>query len=208
MVFRSMLGAAAALCVGAAAQAQNIAEDFSAGAQGWTASNGGALSYQASGGNAGGFLQIADSSSDDFLIVAPTAILGNWSGLLGGTLSFDARNINGDSPDWSLFGELTLSGAAGSVSLDMVAPNLPPADGQWHHYSVQLTVANFGAQLPAVLAQLNGLTIKGEYHNGVSEVLGFDNFSVSAVPEPSQALLLSLGLLGVAPLLRRRRKSI
>ncbi|MDT9000183.1 PEP-CTERM sorting domain-containing protein [Paucibacter sp. APW11] len=200
-----MLGVAALMLALTTAQAQTITEDFSLGAQGWTASNGGALSHQASGGNGGGFLQIADSSSDDFLIVAPTALLGNWSSFLGGTLSFDARNINGDSPDWSPFGELTFSGAAGAVSLDMVSPNLPPADGQWHRYSVQLTVANFGAQLPAVLAQLNGLSIKGEYHNGVSEVLGFDNFSVSAVPEPSQALLLSLGLVGLVPWLRRRR---
>ena len=207
MGVRCTAAAAAMLLVSIGSQAAGFAHGFAADAQGWTASNGGALVYQASGGNAGGFLQVTDVSSDDFLLVAPAAVLGNWSALLGGTLSFDAKNVNGDSPDWAPFGEVTLSGPGGTVMLDIAAPNQPPNDGQWHHYSVQLSVANFGAQLPSVLAQVNSVTLKGEFHAGVTEVVGFDNISVSvsAVPEPSQALLLGLGLAGLTGWRRLRR---
>jgi len=174
-----------------------MAAGFNTDAEGWTTSNGGAQVWMASGGNGGGWLQVTDITDDDFLLNAPTAWLGNWSAFAGGTLSFDARNINGDAPDWAPFGEVTITGAGGGVVFDMVAANNPPADGQWHHYSFVLP--SWG-----VLANVTSLTIKGEFHAGVTEVVGLDNIQVTAVPEPAHAALL-LGGLGLLAALRRRR---
>lgn len=183
------------------------AAGFATDADGWTTTNGGLQTWVATGGNGGGWLRVADSSSDDFLLNAPTVWLGDWSGYLGGTLSFDALNANGESPDWAPFGEVTITGAAGTVVLDAVAANNPPADGQWHRYSVLLSPAagwSGSASLAAVLANVTHLTIKGEFHAGVSEVVGFDNIEVSAVPEPTSAALLLAGV-GLLGALRRKR---
>lgn len=174
-----------------------LAAGFNTDAEGWTASNGGAPVWMASGGNGGGWLQVTDITDDDFLLNAPVAWLGNWSAFAGSTLSFDARNINGDTPDWAPFGEVTITGTGGSLVFDMAAAGAPPADGQWHHYSFVLPAS-------PVLANVTSLTIKGEFHAGVTEVVGFDNIQVTAVPEPSEAALL-LGGLGLLGWLRRRR---
>jgi hypothetical protein len=198
----SLLACAAAM-LSPAARA-DLHYSFDTDAQGWTVFDGGDLSHQAAGGNPGGFLQIADSSSGDFRLVAPASALGNWAAYLGGTLSFDARNIDGEAPDWPEFGQITLGSGSTVLVVDGVAGDAPPADGQWHHYSTQLSTAVFGADLPSVLASLDTLYIKAEFHNGVSEVAGIDNIRITAVPEPGTAALLLSGLVAVATLARRR----
>jgi hypothetical protein len=177
---------------------------FDTDAQGWTVFDGGDLSHQTVGGNPGGFLQIADSSSGDYRLVAPASALGNWLGYLGGTLSFDARNLNGDAPDWPEFGQVTLGSGSTVLVVDGVAGEVPPADGQWHHYSMVLDTAAFGAALPSVLAHLDTLYIKAEFHNGVSEVAGIDNIRITAVPEPTTSALLLAGLAALGRLALRR----
>lgn len=182
------------------------AASFDAGDEGWTSTNGGTQTWQATGGNTGGWLRVEDSSSDDFLLNAPSAWLGNWSVFVGGTLSFDAKNINNESPDWAPFGEVVITGATGTATLDFVAANNPPADGQWHRYSVVLSPSSgwVGTPLASVLSNVTSLTIKGEFHAGVTEVVGIDNITVTAVPEPESAALLLAGL-GVLAGLRRKR---
>jgi hypothetical protein len=51
---------------------------------------------------------------------------------------------------------------------------------------------------------VTSLTIKAEFHNGVSEIAGIDNIQVSAVPEPAHAALLLGGLALLAGLRRKR----
>ncbi|MFG6430806.1 PEP-CTERM sorting domain-containing protein [Roseateles sp. LYH14W] len=184
------------------------AAGFDTGDEGWTtpvAPVGGTQTWQASGGNGGGWLQVEDlDGNSDILLTAPAAWLGDWSTYLGGTLSFDARNVNGASTDWAGFGEVRITGAAGSVLLDIVPAGLPPVGGGWARYSVSLTPAADwrGASLASVLANVTSLTINGEFHAGPGEVVGFDNIQVTAVPEPASAALL-LG--GLALLASRRR---
>jgi len=195
---RSLLAALIAAALPLAASTA-LAAGFDVDAEGWTTTNGGDQVWVASGGNGGGWLQVTDSSNDDFLLNAPAAWLGNWSAFAGGTLSFDAKNVNGDAPDWEPFGEVVITSGANTITFDLVAAGNPPADGQWHHYSVSLS------SVPAaVLANVTSLTIKGEFHAGVTEVVGLDNIEVSAVPEPAQAALL-LGGLGLLAALRRKR---
>jgi hypothetical protein len=202
MAHRSLLLASLiALPLAASAASAN----FNTGDQGWTTTNGGTQVWVASGGNGGGWLQVSDASSDDFLLNAPSAWLGNWSAYAGGTLSFDAKNINNDTPDWAGFGEVTLTSGSTSVTLDIVTAAAPPADNQWHRYSIALSPsAGWSSSLSTVLANVTSLTIKGEFHNGVSEVVGFDNIQVTAVPEPASAALLLAGL-GLLAGWRRKR---
>ena len=193
-----------------AAHAQAATYTFDANDQGWTIFDGGTLTHVAAGGNTGGFLQVEDINDGDMLLVAPGAALGNWSSLLNGTFSFDAKNLNGIDSSWPGFGQVVITSGATSVSFDMVAANNPPRDGQWHTYSVLLNTANFGAALPTVLANVTAFTFKVESHNGFSlnnsELNGIDNVAfTSAVPEPASAVLLGLGLATVA--WRRRRTS-
>jgi len=195
---RSLLAALIATC--SALPLAAAAASFNTDAEGWTTTNGGDQVWVASGGNSGGWLRVTDSSTDDFLLNAPAAWLGNWSVYAGGTLSFDAKNVNGDAPDWAPFGEVTLTGTTGPVVFDLVAAGNPPADGQWHHYSVVLPAS----LTAAALANVTSLTIKGEFHNGVTEVVGFDNIEISAVPEPTQAALMLGGLGLLAAALRRK----
>ncbi|MBW8843465.1 MAG: PEP-CTERM sorting domain-containing protein [Burkholderiales bacterium] len=185
------------------------AAGFATDAEGWTIPAGsGIQTWVATGGNTGGWLQVEDiDGNTDIILTAPASWLGNWSAYLGGTLSFDAKNVNGIAPDWPGFGQISISGPGGNVQLDAVAAGLPPADGQWHHYEIALTpAAGWGSQaaLAGALANVTSLTLNGEFHAGPGEVLGLDNIQVSAVPEPASAALL-LGGLGLLAGLRRKR---
>ncbi|HEY0957302.1 MAG TPA: laminin B domain-containing protein [Roseateles sp.] len=183
------------------------AAGFDSGAEGWTLTGDGIQTWQPSGGNGGGWLQLEDTNGDtDILLSAPSAWLGNWSAYLGGTLSFDARRVDDASIDWAGFGEIRISGPGGSVLLD-IAPSGLPADNSWARYSVTLSsAAGWGdaTLLSSVLANVTSLTINGEFHAGPGEVVGIDNIQVTAVPEPAGAALL-LGGLGLLAALRRKR---
>lgn len=181
---------------------------FDTGSQGWTVVDGGDMVWVASGGNGGGYLQFTDLNSDDMRGVL-TLGGADWSQYLGGTLSFDARNISGHSNFWAPFGEVRITSTGGAaVTVDIAAAGQPGADGLWHTYTLVLSPASFGA----VLGSVQSLSIKTEF--GISdpaqpstfETMGLDNVRLTAaVPEPAAWLLMLGGglLLGLA---RRRAR--
>lgn len=201
--------AALALSIGSAAMAAPVHYGFDTDAQAWFVIDGADLIHHASGGVSGGYLELRDSTSGDFRLGAPASLLGSLGAFLGGSLSFDAKNLSDEAADWSDFGRVTISGGGMTLSLDLVAPDNPPPDGGWHHFSIPLTLAAWGADLAAVLGSADGFDLKLEFHNGVSEWVGVDNIDFADAPGrvPEPALLgLSLAALGAAAACGRRRR--
>lgn len=183
---------------------------FDTDAQGWTVSATGAGGPDATlvwvaGGAHGGYLRLDDlTTATDFLLLAPASLRGNLSAYLGGTLSFDAINLDGVAPDWPEFGQITLTSGSTVLSIDGVAAGQPPIGGQWHRYTVPLTTSVFGSGLAGMLANVDSLSIKAEFHQGLGDAIGIDNISVSAVPEPASWAMLAVGGLLLAA--RRRTR--
>jgi hypothetical protein len=205
MARRSLL-LASLIALPLAATAANLSSGFNGGDEGWTTPVGGTQTWQAAGGNTGGWVQVLDTDNDTNIeLAAPAAWLGNWSAFLGGTLSFDAKNANGAPITYGGFGEVRITGAGGTVLMLDLAPANEPTGDQWHHYSASLTpAAGWGPSLSSVLANVTSVTITGEFQAGPGEAVGFDNIRVTAVPEPA-SLVLMLGGLGLVAVWRRPR---
>jgi hypothetical protein len=175
------------------------------------------VTYNASGGNPGGYISSTDPSSNNFLFAAPAKFLGNQTAAYGGSLQLDTFDQN--QPTVSSF--LVLLTGAG---LRLASPVVNPPDTSWTSYTVSLTPSGWGiigsgvqptvTQMQTVLGSLDGLYIQGDWHFG-SDFSGLDNVILNAgvpenaaVPEPTSTLsLLALGTLGTASTLKRKLKS-
>lgn len=186
-----------------AASAAGLTSGFNGSDEGWTTPVGGTQTWQAAGGNPGGWVQVLDTDNNTNIeLTAPGSWLGDWSAFMGGTLSFDAKNANGAPVTYGGFGEVRIASGSTVLVLD-IAPANEPSGNQWHHYSVLLTpAAGWGASLAGVLTNVTSVTITGEFQAGPGEAVGFDNISVTAVPEPASLALL-LGGLGLLACWRR-----
>jgi hypothetical protein len=224
----SIAGSLALLLSTSTAQASFVLSTFDANNEGWKivdlvlgdpptlyADHGGAP-WSSVGGNLGGFV----SSSDPVLgpwwwFSAPAAFLGDKSTYYGGTLSFDLQATGND-------------GNAGYPAAILVGDGTalyytdPPPGPTWTSYSLSLTPAGWRegdylsgpaptvARMQAVLGDLTGLYIDGDWLSGV-EVTGLDNPMLAnesvAVPEPASFTILALSSVVLAGYASRRRKS-
>jgi hypothetical protein len=144
-------------------------------------------------------------------VSAPAKFQGNLSTFLGGTISFDGKNINGvaanlASPPW--FGTITITGSSGTASRALTGngPGSPPADGNWHTYTADLSSAGWIGNLGVAMTNVTGITVVLEFNDVITETAGFDNFRISPVPEPETwaMLVAGLGLLGLKVLRNAR----
>jgi hypothetical protein len=167
----------------------------------------GAVNYNASGGNTGGYISKTDPDNGDFYFIAPSAFLGNKSGAT--TLSYDI--IYNGTVDYQTH-DVILVGTTKKL-IYRANPNIVP-NANWSSITVSLSPASTwlnGIGGPAasatafsdVLSNLQGIYIKGEYTNGVTETAGLDNVRFDPVPEPASIAAIGLGL---AMLARRKRK--
>lgn len=206
-----LLAAVACAALAVPAQAQTITSGFDTGLDGWTGA-GGAVTWVSSGGNPGGYLRQADNLNTWMTVFAPSAFLGNLSAYLGGSLSFDARNL-GSAPDLNqapLFGTVTITGTGGSASRTLGGLGQPPAGNLWNGYSAALTAGLWTGNLTAALNNVTEISVVLEFNNDIVEVAGFDNFKlqgVSTVPEPSSFALVGFGAALVGVGLRRKARN-
>ena len=187
-----------------------IVSPFDIDAEGWTthpSAAAGALTHQSTGGNPGGHLRVDDTLMPNVFsyLEAPSKFLGNLSAYNKGTISFDAALlvVLADFPS-NAFGLVTISGGGDSASFDM-APNFLPTD--WTSYAAPLDAATWGKtemQWASILADVSTIRIDLEPIGGSNEVVGFDNFRISAVPLPTGIYLFGAALFALGIFGRRR----
>jgi hypothetical protein len=204
---RMLLAIILAAGMSPAVMAQTIQSTFDSGLEGWTTSAGGSITFSATGGNPGGFLQQADLDLTDMFVTAPALFLGDLSAFLGGTVTFDVRQIIGTA-DYPPFGIVQLRSGGNNVFADIVPPGNPGV--AWSTHSVTLDAASFAtspANFASILSNLTALEVTLESQVGVNETVGFDNFSLAvAVPEPSGMIFVAAVGIGACVVWRKRRK--
>ena len=194
----------------------DIYSGFDADDEGWLVS-GDATSatpdYMATGGNPGGFLQADDTvSGGTWYWDAPSKFLGDLSGFVGETLSFDlaqsATSSQFNNSDVILDGNgqslhFNTSYNPGTTftaySLDLTNT------GGWRLGSLTGSEPTAG-EFADVLGDLTRLRIRGEYRSG-PDTGSLDNVRITGlavIPEPA-AMPLAIGLLALVGGFRRRR---
>ena len=192
----------------------DITSTFDSDAEGWTAVNGGdAVTWNAAWGNPGGAIRSGDATSGRlWYFAAPTAYHGDLSSYVGGSVTWDLLGLTGGSAAGQS-SDVILEGTAGRIGY-AIPGNIDLAT--WQTFSVPLTFSGWyftpafpstsatgtavtEAEFAAVLANITGFFIQGEYRNG-DDAARLDNVLVR-VPAPASAGLLLLG----AAVARRRR---
>lgn len=176
---KSILFALTVSAILSVANAGEITSNFDASLEGWGITSDGDLTHIPAGGNPGGFAQLTDTGGANYAAFAPAKFLGDLSSFNGGTLSFDVLRVSGccnPDPD---FGRVTLSGSAGSVTLDFV----PGAPGySWTTYDAPMTAQAWGlseATWQSLLADVQSIRIALEAYGG-SDDTGLDNVTLFA----------------------------
>lgn len=219
MTLRNMTAAFFLMAAASLAQA-DVVYNFNSGAQGFAASSGSVLAWQSTGGVGNtGYVTVADYTPGESYTIAPVA--ADLSSLLGGLFSFDYNALShrvGNAYDaYDRFGTITIFSGASFVTADVISAITSDITGTgWHHMAYGLTDALWSgnSSLSSVLTNVTGINIVTEYNNTTrwpDEVIGFDNFSLTAaanaVPEPMSLSLVLTALAGLGLTSRLRRKN-
>jgi hypothetical protein len=145
---------------------------------------------------------------------APVVDVSNAASMYGGTIGWDALGIQGNQTSISARADVMLVGAGLEIGLSV---SEVPNNTTWTSWAASVSaaagwetisslengelsgVAATEADIRAVLGDLQGLYIRGEFTNGADQS-ALDN--VYFVPAPAGAALLAIGGMGVS---RRRR---
>ncbi len=205
----------------------DIVSSFSAGDEGWKVVSFTNLTtddfsvfatytptFNATGGNPGGFISTTDQDDGDLTFSAPAKFLGNVSGATGlsydliypvGAINYQPTDVilmgNGETLLWKSNPDIVPGNSWSSVNLDFVPST------EWHvetSNGALATASDFGN----VLGNLSGLFIRGEYTTGLVETPGLDNVrlvgAAGSVPEPSTLVMMAIA--GVTVVMFRQRR--
>lgn len=208
------LGCVVIIAWGAAAWAGEIRSSFDSDAEGWDILND-AIGFVWDGamGNPAGAIRARDASDGRiWYFSGSTSYVGNLGSFYGGLLSWDLLGISGNHASVTGRADIMLAGSAGAIGIDI--PVLA-VNGQWTSWQVSLLAGDWHmvsstsngslsatladeATMRAVLGNLTGFYIQGEYTSG-GDAMALDN--VVLVPAPAATMLFA----GAALLGRRRR---
>jgi len=215
MTVQSLIAVCAAGFVGSAVA--GVSSSFDADAEGWgTLNDARDVGWTGDVGNPAGAFTARDRGDGRiWYYAASAAYLGDRSGNVGGSLSWDILGITGNQTTIPALADVMLSGGGLVVGLDA---DVQPVNGTWTSWGVDL-VASAGwevvsstsggtlsgnavsaAEFAAVLANLDALYIRGEYTNG-ADATALDNVSL-LVPTPG-----TVGVLAVVGIVARRRRA-
>ncbi len=163
-----------------------IVSTFDTDRDGWTAidsQTGANPTYQSTGGNSGGFIQVIDGVAGTATYYnAPAKFLGDRSASYGAFLRFDLQVSV--IPNSNTAGARLIGGGITLVKLLSILPAVAPT---WTSYSMRLDISEnwrvgsttgpvaTEAQIRTVLASLTGLAINGEYNTAAADSGGLDN---------------------------------
>ena len=206
-----LVAAIATLALNAGTARADVNSTFDASAEDWThvsisACDGAVASaptptWQATGGNPGGFIRlIAPSEGNWSYWDAPDAFDGDRSAFAGGELSFDLRSNQSLVQAFNCgpaIGDVELVGASQRIEYDIPGGTL--AANVWHHLSVPLTPAGWfyvgtahtpvtASDFAAVLAGLSGIRIRAEWSTAV-DTDDLDNVVLAGPPGPASVTL-------------------
>lgn len=201
-----LLGTAAvALTASATSMAALVPNgDFESGGDNWGVepAGGASFSFEATGGNGGGYLQMDNTTAA-------------WGGVAvstddpAGSLLADFGVVAGNSYDF-LFDMKAVSGAGGGSGIKIESWNeagflsttgdqVFAATSDWASYSYNYTIDAGATRLKIVLLGINADSVMG-YDN-----VCIDDCSTAPIPVPAAAWLFGSGLLGLFGIARRKK---
>ena len=160
---------------------------FDKGDEGWWIyGDGKNFTYNASGGNFGGFISAEDQGlGESWFFVSPDNWAGDWSSFLGGTISFDQKLISGDTNKYYSTVDVII-GTEGTGHYASWSSGIEPKLGTWTHYEVRIVESNFeivgNRTWSEILTNVTYLLIRGEHISG-PDIEGIDNIRVVENPK-------------------------
>lgn len=173
-----------------------VASTFDTGTEGWTYGMfdgipgsicAGPLvpGFASNGGNPGGAILADDLNTCLLAWIAPISFLGDLTDVMGGTFSFDLRDVSIDGTCGQGL-RVVLSGGSPNLILVHSRSDLSIADGNWHHLDVPMCATSWvnqatgfaatPAEFATALASVDTLLIRGEYICGANnETMFLDN---------------------------------
>lgn len=203
------------LCAATSVASADIISTFDADAEGWGIFNDATgFTWDGTIGNPAGAIRARDVGDGRIWYFAGSSMFtGNLGDYYGGSIRWDNMGISGNQTSVTGRADVMLIGSAGSIGINI---NDHPVNNQWQTFSVAVaagqwyTVSNqsngtlsselaSADMMRAVLADLSGFYIRGEYTSG-SDASAIDNVWL-IVPAPG-----GLGVLAGAGLLASRRR--
>ncbi len=165
------------------------------------------------GGNPGGYLEIRRSGAFDIGMTTDlAAVAGSYSGAVW-TVKVDLLHLAGDTFDAKLrfrYQDPSFNGWSHSLSgplANVWSTKMLSFDPSWT--DIQAVANGWTQEAGPVVSWAQ--TMSNTYHpeirfaGGPTLLVGVDNFSITAVPEPSTYSFMALGLAVLGVMVRRRR---
>lgn len=206
------------LCAATAVASGDISSTFDSDSEGWGVLNDATgFTWDGAIGNPSGAIRARDVGDGRIWYFAGSSMFtGNLGAYYGGSILWDNMGISGSHTSVTGCADVMLVGSAGSIGIDIAGH---PVNDQWQTFSVALATGDWymvssqsngtlssevasADVMRAVLADLTGFYIQGEYTNG-GDSIALDNV-VLELPTPSTML----AMLGAGLCAGRRRRSL